>query len=80
MPKSRHFGAGSDTMQQVHGAGVKSNLSDRKKNIFVKGWYTKRIIICYNRRWQRSWYTLTSMSQLCCDSNQCYSIWERDRA
>jgi hypothetical protein len=26
MPKGRHFGAGSDTMQQVHGAGVKSNL------------------------------------------------------
>ena len=26
MPKSRHFGAGSDTMQQVHGAGVKSNI------------------------------------------------------
>ena len=25
MPKSRHFGAGSDTMQQVHGADVKSN-------------------------------------------------------
>ena len=25
MPQSRHFGAGSDTMQQVHGAGVKSN-------------------------------------------------------
>ena len=23
MPKNRHFGAGSDTMQQVHGAGVK---------------------------------------------------------
>ncbi len=26
MPKYRHFGAGSDTMQQVHGAGVKSDL------------------------------------------------------
>jgi len=26
MPQSRHFGAGSDTMQQVHGAGVKSNF------------------------------------------------------
>lgn len=25
MPKNRHFGAGSDTMQQVHGAGVNSN-------------------------------------------------------
>ena len=25
MPKYRHFGTGSDTMQQVHGAGVKSN-------------------------------------------------------
>ena len=25
MPKSRHFGADPDTMQQVHGAGVKSN-------------------------------------------------------
>lgn len=25
MPKNRHFGAGSDTMQQVHGAGVKNN-------------------------------------------------------
>ena len=25
MPKSRHFGAGFDTMQQVHGASVKSN-------------------------------------------------------
>ena len=26
MPQGRHFGAGSDTMQQVHGAGVKSNM------------------------------------------------------
>jgi len=26
MPQSGHFGAGSDTMQQVHGAGVKSNF------------------------------------------------------
>ena len=25
MPKNRHFGAGSDTIQQVHDAGVKSN-------------------------------------------------------
>jgi hypothetical protein len=25
MPKYRHFVAGSDTMQQVHGAGAKSN-------------------------------------------------------
>jgi len=25
MPQDRHFGAGSDTMQQVHGAGVKNN-------------------------------------------------------
>ena len=25
MPQLRHFGAGSDTMQQVHGAGAKSN-------------------------------------------------------
>ena len=28
MPQDRHFGTGSDTMQQVHGAGVKSNLRD----------------------------------------------------
>ena len=33
MPKNRHFGAGSDTMQQVHGAGVKSNGFFRKKNL-----------------------------------------------
>lgn len=26
MPKGRHFGAGSDPMQQVHGANVKSKL------------------------------------------------------
>ena len=25
MPQNRHFGAGSDTMQQVHGAGMKRN-------------------------------------------------------
>ncbi len=25
MPQSRHFGAGTDTMQQVHGVSVKSN-------------------------------------------------------
>ena len=25
MPQNRYFGAGSDTMQQVHGASVKNN-------------------------------------------------------
>ncbi len=30
MPKNRHFGAGSDTMQQVHGAGVNSNQKTRR--------------------------------------------------
>ncbi len=31
MPKYRHFGAGSDAMQQVHGAGVKNNLMHTKR-------------------------------------------------
>jgi hypothetical protein len=32
MPQNRHFGAGSDTMQQVHGAGVKSNRQYSRAN------------------------------------------------
>ena len=35
MPKNRHFGAGSDTMQQVHGAGVNSNLKMFRVNMKI---------------------------------------------
>lgn len=36
MPKGRHSGAGSDTMQQVHGAGVKSNYIKLQKGLKYK--------------------------------------------
>jgi hypothetical protein len=37
MPQSRQYGAGSDTMQQMHGAGMKSNelLSITKITLFT---------------------------------------------
>jgi hypothetical protein len=35
MPQGRHFGASSDTMQQVHGAGVKSNVTKQYIKIIL---------------------------------------------
>ena len=48
MPKNRHFGAGSDTMQQVHGAGVNSNYtaSQWKRNLWIQ--VVQNTEVCYN--------------------------------
>lgn len=50
MPKNRHFGAGSDTMQQAHGAGVNSNRETLHKTGHNVDRWTSHAGVCYNVR------------------------------